>query len=66
LTGQVRHTPSAGAYMVLDGGSPMESFAMEINPKDMDRIKPGMKIRPVWNEQRSGTFTDLLYFEIDD
>jgi len=66
LTGQVRSTPYAGAYMVLDGGSPMESFAMEINPKDMDRIKPGMKIRPVWNSERSGTFTDLLYFEIDD
>ncbi len=66
LTGQVRSTPYAGAYMVLDGGSPMESFAMEINPKDMDRIKPGMKIRPVWNTERSGTFTDLLYFEIDD
>ncbi|MEN6473982.1 MAG: SCP2 sterol-binding domain-containing protein [Syntrophaceae bacterium] len=66
LSGQVRHTPYAGAYMVFDGGTPYESFAMEINPKDMDRIKPGMKVRPVWNTERSGTFTDLLYFEIDD
>lgn len=66
LSGKVRHTPYAGAYMIFDGATPYESFAMEIKPEDIDRIKPGMKVRPVWNTERSGTFTDLLYFEIDE
>lgn len=66
LTGKVRETPYAGLFMVLDGSSPEESFSHELNPKDIDRIKPGMKIRPVWAKERTGSYTDLMYFEIDD
>jgi len=40
--------------MVLDGVSRDESFAHDLNPKDIDRIKPGMKVRPVWAEKRMG------------
>ncbi len=66
LTGHVRQTPYAALFMVMDGSTPGESFSHELNPKDIDRIKPGMRVRPVWNEVRTGGFGDLLYFEIDD
>ncbi len=66
LTGDIRKTPYAALFMVLDGSTPGESFSHEIKPDDIDRIKPGMKVRPVWNEARNGSYKDLLYFEIDD
>jgi len=65
LTGKVRQTPYGGVFMVLDGASPGESFAHELKPEDLDRVKPGMRVRAVWAEQRTGSFTDLPYFEID-
>jgi uncharacterized OB-fold protein/putative sterol carrier protein len=66
LTGKVRQTPYGGVFMVLDGASPGESFAHELKPADIDRVKPGMRVKAVWAEQRTGSFTDLPYFEIDD
>jgi putative sterol carrier protein/uncharacterized OB-fold protein len=66
LTGKVRQTPYAALFMVMDGSTPTEGFAHDLKREDFDRIKPGMKIRPVWNENRTGSFHDLLYFEIDD
>jgi uncharacterized OB-fold protein/putative sterol carrier protein len=66
LTGKIRETPYTALFMVLDGASLDESFAHDLNPKDIDRIKSGMKVRPVWAENRKGTYKDLLYFEIAD
>jgi uncharacterized OB-fold protein len=50
----------------MDDSTPSESFAHELNPKDLDRIESGMKVRPVWAKERTGSYRDLLYFEIDD
>jgi len=66
LTGKIRQTPYTALFMVLDGCSRDESFAHDLNPKDINDIKPGMKVRPVWAEKRTGTYKDLLYFEIAD
>ena len=66
LTGKIRETPYTALFMVLDGASRDESFAHDLNPRDIDRIKPGMKVRPVWSEKRMGSYKDLLYFEIAD
>lgn len=66
LTGKVRQTPYATMFLVMDNGTEDEIFGHDLNPKDIDRIKPGMKVRPVWNEVRTGGISDLLYFEIDD
>ena len=66
LTGKVRQTPYAALFLVMDGSTPSESFAHELNPKDLDRIESGMKVRPVWAKERTGSYRDLLYFEIDD
>jgi len=66
LTGEVRETPYAGVYIVLDGATETEAFAHEIKKEDIARIKPGMRVRPVWAEKRIGSYKDLLYFEIDE
>lgn len=66
LTGKVRKTPYATLFMVLDGSTPDDSFSHELKREDIDRIKKGMKVRPVWAEKRTGSYKDLLYFEIDE
>jgi uncharacterized OB-fold protein/putative sterol carrier protein len=66
LTGKIRETPYTALFMVMDGVTKDESFAHDLNPKDIDRIKAGMKVRPVWAEKRTGSYRDLLYFEIAD
>lgn len=66
LTGKVRSTPYAVLFMQLDNATPDEIFSHELNPKDIDRVKTGSRVRPVWNEVRTGSIDDLLYFEIDD
>ena len=65
LTGSARETPYATLFFKLDGASPMDSFAMDTR-KDLDRLKVGARIRPVWAEKRTGSFSDILYFEIDE
>ena len=65
LTGKVRSTPYAMIFMVLDGCTPGDSFSHELKRSDIDRIQSGMKVRPVWAEERTGGYNDLLYFEID-
>lgn len=66
LTGQVRATPYATLYLWMDDSSSGECLSFDLNPKDIDRIERGMKVRAVWNEVRTGGIKDLLYFEIDD
>ncbi|MCD6569919.1 MAG: SCP2 sterol-binding domain-containing protein [Deltaproteobacteria bacterium] len=66
LTGSIRETPYAGVYVMLDGATEEENFVHELKKEEFDRIKPGMRVRPVWAEKRTGGFRDLLYFEIDD
>lgn len=66
LTGKVRSTPYVTLYLWMDGSTPGECLSFDLNPKDTDRIKRGMRVRPVWNEVRTGGIDDLLYFEIDD
>lgn len=66
LSGKVRSTPYATIFLVIDGCSPGEVFAHELNPADIPRIKPGVRVRPVWADETTGSYKDLLYFEIDD
>jgi len=66
LTGKVRETPYASFFMVLDGSSPTESLNHEIKKDDFRRLQKGSRVRPVWAEHRTGSFKDLLYFEIVD
>jgi hypothetical protein len=64
LTGVVRDTPYAPVYIVLDGATQSEAFAFELKKEDLGRIKVGARVRPVWADKPTGSFRDLLYFEI--
>lgn len=65
LTGKVRKTPYSALFVNLDG-SDRDIFAHEIKDEDIPKLKRGLRVRPVWNETRTGSVHDLLYFEIDE
>jgi uncharacterized OB-fold protein len=65
LTGAVRDTPYAPVYVVLDGSSEQEAFAMEIRKEDIPRLKVGARVRPVWAARTTGSYRDVIGFELD-
>jgi len=65
LTGAGRDTPYAPIYVVLDGASESEAFAFELKKEDISRIKVGARVRPVWADKPTGSFRDVLYFEME-
>jgi hypothetical protein len=72
LTGETRETPYGSIHIRLDGCKGNETFTHFIRRDQIDRIergwneKSGTRVRPVWNENRTGSFKDILYFEIDE
>lgn len=66
LTGIVRNTPYAAVFVILDGATEQEAFAHEIKVGDISRMRVGTRVRPVWAEKTTGSYKDILYFEIDD
>lgn len=65
LTGAVRETPYAMTWVLLDRASAQEAFCLDIKKEDLPRMKVGDRVRPVWAEKRTGSFRDVLYFEMD-
>jgi uncharacterized OB-fold protein/putative sterol carrier protein len=72
LTGETRETPYGSIHVRLDGCKGNETFTHFIRRDQIDRIqlgwneKPGTRVRPVWNKNRTGSIHDILYFEIDE
>ena len=66
LSGESRETPYISAHFLLDGCKDHETLWHEVKASDIDRVKRGARIRPVWNDKRTGTVNDILYFEIID
>lgn len=64
LTGKVRSTPYAAVFVRMDG-SDCDIFTHGIKDEDIPKLKRGVRVRPVWNEVRTGCIEDMLYFEID-
>jgi uncharacterized OB-fold protein len=58
VIGVIRIDDSAVCLIHWIGGFDYE------NPVDIpDKIQIGMKVRPVWAEERKGDLLDILYFE---
>ncbi len=76
LTGETRETPYGAIGILLDGCKDEEVFWHLLNPKQLDqvkmgsvfngKVKHGSRLRPVWNEKRTGSIEDIKYFEIDE
>ena len=75
LTGETRETPYGAIGILLDGCKDEEVFWHLLRPDQLDQAKMGnvfygkvthgTRLRPVWNEKRTGTIEDIKYFEID-
>ena len=67
LTGAVRDTPYMVLFVMLDGASKEESISHEfLNKADFKKIKIGTRVRPVWAAKTTGSFNDLLGFELGE
>ena len=72
LTGETRETPYGTGYILLDGCKGQEVMAHLIRRDQLDQIKLGYNerkgsiVRPVWNEVRNGSVSDIKYFELDE
>lgn len=66
LTGHLRATPYASLFMWLDGSTPDDCFSFDLKPEDIPKLKRGLRVRPVWNEIRTGGVKDIICFEADE
>lgn len=66
LTGETRETPYCSCHFLLDGCKGHETMWHELKSEDIPKAKRGVRVRPVWNEKRIGTVTDIKYFEVID
>ncbi len=76
LTGETRETPYGAIGILLDGCKDEEVFWHLLKPAQLDQVKMGSvfhgnvthgtRLRPVWNEERTGNIEDIKYFEIDE
>ncbi|MBU0991354.1 MAG: SCP2 sterol-binding domain-containing protein [Proteobacteria bacterium] len=66
LTGESRETPYCSAHFLLDGCKDHETLWHELKDEDLPKAKKGVRVRPVWNEERIGAITDIKYFEVID
>ncbi len=64
LTGESREAPYVSAHFLLDGCKGHETLWHELVTDDLSKVKKGVRVRPVWNENRKGAITDIKYFEI--
>jgi len=76
LSGETRETPYGAIGILLDGCKDEEVFWHLLRPDQLDKVKMGSvlygkgihgsRLRPVWNANRTGSISDIIYFEIDD
>lgn len=67
LTGAVRDTPYMVLFVMLDGASEEESVSAEfLNKADFKKVKIGSRVRLVWAAKTTGSYNDLLGFELDE
>ncbi len=66
LTGESRETPYVSAHFLLDGCKGHETLWHELKSDNLEKVKKGARVRPVWNDKLIGAITDIKYFEIVD
>jgi uncharacterized OB-fold protein/putative sterol carrier protein len=66
LTGAVRDTPYATAYVVFDGATEREAVTVDLKKEDIPRLKAGARVKPVWAEVTTGSYHDLIGVALDE
>jgi len=62
LTGKMRPVPYGYGFIVLDGAATkIQHFIQET---DIEKLRFGLKVEPVFKEERQGNFADIEYFRI--
>ncbi len=60
ITGELRKTPYGYGLIQLDGAS--VNWAFYLKESDGAKMKPGMRLEPVFAEERKGDLSDILHF----
>jgi uncharacterized OB-fold protein/putative sterol carrier protein len=63
LTGETRETPYGSVHILLDGCKGTETFWHFLKKEDLLDCKRGDRVRPVWNDNPTGSIFDIKYFE---
>ncbi|MDP8257590.1 MAG: OB-fold domain-containing protein [Candidatus Alcyoniella australis] len=64
LTGEARQAPYTTVNVLLDGVEGKDTLWHLLDETDPKKIKRGMRVRAIFNEQRSGSVTDIKHFKI--
>ena len=64
LTGESRSVPYTTCNVLLDGCEGNDTLWHELNETDPKKVKRGIRVRAVFNEERIGSIHDIKYFEI--
>jgi len=66
LTGQARQAPYTTVNVLLDGVQGKDTLWHLLNETDPAKIRRGLRVRAVFNEERTGSIFDIKYFDIID
>ena len=64
LTGESRETPYCSVHVLPDGCKGVETLWHMLKPSDIERVGKGVRVRPVWSDERVGAITDIQHFEV--
>ncbi len=64
LTGETRETPYVACWTNLDGTQGDAPLWHLLDAPDLTKIRPGLRVRVVFAEERTGAMEDIKHFEI--
>jgi len=64
LTGKARKAPYTTVNVLLDGVEGKDTLWHLLDETDPKKIKRGLRVRAIFNEERTGSVTDISHFEI--
>jgi len=64
LSGETRETPYVACWADLDGTQGDAPLWHLLHAPDLSRIRPGLRVRVVFAEERNGSMEDIKHFEI--
>lgn len=66
LTGETRETPYIICWVDLDGAGPDAPLWHLLEANDPSKVRRGMRVRAIFNEDRFGVMEDIKHFQLID